>query len=94
MSLILFLSAVLMAFILLTVAVVLWLSEVLGSLLLATLVVWVLDIIIAAVIYFVSLHSSIKRISQRLDTIYEVSAMFEMAYRQVVLFVKKVMGGS
>ena len=83
-----------MAFILLTVAVVLWLSEVLGSLLLATLVVWGLDIIIAVVIYFVSLHPSIKRISQRLDTIYEVSAMFEMAYRQVVLFVKKVMGGS
>ena len=94
MSLILFLSAVLMAFILLTIAMVLWLSEVLGSLLLATLVVWVLDIIFAVVIYYVSLHSSIKRISQRLDTIYEVSAMFEMAYRQVVLFVKKVMGGS
>lgn len=93
MSLIIFLCAVLMAFIFLSIAVVLWLSEVMGSLPLATLSVALLDVALAVAIYFISLHSTIRQVSQRLDTIYEVSATIEMAYRQVVLFVKKVMGG-
>ena len=82
-----------MAFIFLSMAVVLWLSEVMGSLPLATLSVALLDVALAVAIYFISLHSTIRKVSQRLDTIYEVSATIEMAYRQVVLFVKKVMGG-
>ena len=82
-----------MAFILLSIALVLWLSEIMGGLLVATLLVAVLDAAIATAIYFISLHASMKRISARLDTIYEVSATVEMAYRKVVLFVKKVMGG-
>lgn len=94
MSLILFLCAALMAFVFLSIALMLWLSEVVGSLLLAAVIVAVVQVILAAVIYFASLHSTLKRISQRLDTIYEVSATVEMAYRQVVLFVKKVMGGT
>lgn len=94
MSLILFLCCALMAFILLSMALVLWLSEFVGGLPLATLIVAVADAVAATVIYFVSLHSSMKRISARLDTIYEVSATVEMAYRQVVLFVKKIMGGT
>lgn len=83
-----------MSLVFLSSALVVWVADVVGSLLFATIIVGVIYLVVAIVVYFMSLHSTIERISRRLDTVYEVSAAIEAAYRQVVLFVKKVMGGT
>lgn len=83
-----------MSLVFLSLALVVWVADVVGSLLFATIIVGVIYLVVAIVVYFMSLHATIERISRRLDTVYEVSAAIEAAYRQVVLFVKKVMGGS
>jgi hypothetical protein len=83
-----------MSLVLLSSALVVWVADVVGSLLFATIIVGVIYLVVAIVVYFMSLHTTIERISRRLDTVYEVSAAIEAAYRQVVLFVKKVMGGT
>jgi hypothetical protein len=83
-----------MSLVFLSSALVVWVADVVGSLLFATIIVGVIYLVVAIVVYFMSLHTTIERISRRLDTVYEVSAAIEAAYRQVVLFVKKVMGGT
>lgn len=83
-----------MSLVFLSSALVVWVADVVGSLLFATIIVGVIYLVVAIVVYFMSLHATIERISRRLDTVYEVSATIEAAYRQVVLFVKKVMGGT
>lgn len=83
-----------MSLVFLSSALVVWVADVVGSLLFATIIVGVIYLVVAIVVYFMSLHTTIERISRRLDTVYEVSAAIEVAYRQVVLFVKKVMGGT
>lgn len=83
-----------MSLVFLSSALVVWVADVVGSLLFATIIVGVIYLVVAIVVYFMSLHTTIERISRRLDTVYEVSAAIEAAYRQVVLFVKKVMGGN
>ena len=83
-----------MSLVFLSSALVVWVADVVGSLLFATIIVGVIYLVVAIVVYFMSLHTTIERISRRLDTVYEVSATIEAAYRQVVLFVKKVMGGT
>ncbi|MBO5856347.1 MAG: hypothetical protein J6Q62_06785 [Alistipes sp.] len=83
-----------MSLVFLSSALVVWVADVVGSLLFATIIVGVTYLVVAIVVYFMSLHATIERISRRLDTVYEVSAAIEAAYRQVVLFVKKVMGGT
>jgi hypothetical protein len=83
-----------MSLVFLSSALVVWVADVVGSLLFATIIVGVIYLVVAIVVYFMSLHTTIERISRRLDTVYEVSAAMEAAYRQVVLFVKKVMGGT
>lgn len=83
-----------MSLVFLSSALVVWVADVVGSLLFATIIVGVIYLVVAIVVYFMSLHTTIERISRRLDTVYEVSASIEAAYRQVVLFVKKVMGGT
>lgn len=83
-----------MSLVFLSSALVVWVADVVGSLLFATIIVGVIYLVVAIVVYFMSLHTTIERISRRLDTVYEVSAAIEAAYSQVVLFVKKIMGGT
>lgn len=70
-----------------------WLTELIGVAAVAWLIISVLFLVAALIIYFVSLHTTIKRINRRLDTVYEVSATVEMIYHQVALFIKKIVGG-
>ena len=77
----------------LTMALALWIGEVICSATLAWVIVGVIWIIVALVIYFVSLHKTIKRINRRLDTVYEVSATVETLYRQVVMLIRRVISG-
>lgn len=75
---------------LLSCAIVIWLSQALGSLPTALLLVGVVWIVVAAVVYALKLHTTVVSIRRQLATIYDVSAMFEAWYRKILLFIKKL----
>lgn len=93
MSLILFMCAIIVGVFALTMALALWLGELICSATLAWVIVGAILVAIAIVIYFVSLHKTIKRINRRLDTVYEVSATVEALYRQVIMLIRKFISG-
>ena len=93
MSLILFMCAIIVGGFALTMALALWLGELICSATLAWVIVGAILVAIAIVIYFVSLHKTIKRINRRLDTVYEVSATVEMLYRQIVMLIRRFISG-
>lgn len=93
MSLILFMCAIIVGVFALTMALALWLGELICSATLAWVIVGAILVAIAIVIYFVSLHKTIKRINRRLDTVYEVSATVDALYRQVIMLIRKFISG-
>lgn len=93
MWVILFLCATILGLAFISVAVVILLGEALGTLSGAILVVGMAWIVVAVVVYALKLHAIVDSIKQRLTTIYDVSAMFEMAYRKILLFIKNIVGG-
>ena len=93
MSLILFMCAIIVGAFALTMALALWLGELICSATLAWVIVGVIFIVIALLVYFVSLHKSIRRINRRLDTVYEVSATVEALYRQVLMLIRRFISG-
>ena len=90
MSLILFMCAIIVGAFALTMALALWLGQMLCSATLAWVIVGVILLAIATIIYFVSLHKTIRRINRRLDTVYEVSATLEALYQQAMTLIRKV----
>ena len=92
-SLVLFMCAIIVGVYALTMALALWLGELICSATLAWVVVGAILVAIAIVISFVSLHKTIKRINRRLDTVYEVSATVEMLYRQVGMLIRRFISG-
>lgn len=93
MSLILFMCAIIVGVFALTMALALWLGELICSATLAWVIVGAILVAIAIMIYFVSLHKTIKRINRRLDTVYEVSATVDALYRQVIMLIRKFISG-
>ena len=93
MSLILFMCAIIVGVFALTMALALWLGKLLCSATLAWVIVGATLVVVAVIIYFVSLHKTIRRINRRLDTVYEVSATVEALYRQVVMLIRRVISG-
>lgn len=93
MPLMLFILAALMGLLMLSAACATWLAEMFGSLVVAIVVVGVVYVVIAAVLYFVAIHSTLRQWQRRLDTVYDVSLTVEILYRQVAGFVKKILGG-
>ncbi len=87
-----FLLSGFMSLILLTAAFVTWLSSLIGSTSIASLIVGVFFLIIAAIVYRVALHSYIESMRRRFDTIYEVSRIVEGLYRRAVEFLEKIVG--
>ena len=77
----------------LTMALALWLGELICSATLAWVIVGTLFMAVATIIYFASLHKSIRRINRRLDTVYEVSATVEALYRQVLMLIRRFISG-
>ena len=92
-SLILFMCAIIVGVFALTMALALWLGELICSATLAWVIVGAIFVAVAVIIYFVSLHKTIRRINRRLDTVYEVSATVETLYRQVLMLIRKVISG-
>ena len=90
MSLILFVCTLLVGVIFMAVALVLGLIALMDNPILAWLIIGSLFVVVAVIIYYVSLHATIKRINRRLDTIYEVSATVERSFHKVALYLRKV----
>ena len=93
MSLVLFMCAIIVGAFALTMALALWLGELLCSATLAWVIVGAIFVVAAVIIYFVSLHQTIKRINRRLDTVYEVSATVDALYRQVIMLIRRFISG-
>ena len=77
----------------LTMALALWLGELICNATLAWIILGAIFVAVAVIIYFASLHKTIRRINRRLDTVYEVSATVETLYRQVLMLIRKVISG-
>lgn len=77
------LTAVIAAGMFLT-AVVLWLSEILGSTVLACIIVGGVFAIVAIIIYFASVRATIERFRENLDTVYEVSHLAKSGYEWIL----------
>lgn len=94
MPLLIFIISAIMALLLLSSALVIWLGEVIGSLSLSLIIVGATYAIIATTLYFVAIHTTLRQWQRRMDTIYDVSLTVELIYRQVAGYVKKILGGS
>ncbi|MBO7285169.1 MAG: hypothetical protein UHS52_03555 [Alistipes sp.] len=93
MPLLIFIISAIMALLLLSSALVIWLGEVIGSLSLSLIIVGATYAIIATTLYFVAIHTTLRQWQRRMDTIYDVSLTVELIYRQVAGYVKKILGG-
>ena len=93
MSLVMFMCAIIVGAFALTMALALWLGEILCSATLAWVIVGVALVATGVTIYFATLHKTIRRINRRLDTVYEVSATVDALYRQVMMLIRRVVSG-
>ena len=91
--LLIFILAALLGALLLSAALVVWLTEVVMPLHWALLIVGVAWSIVAVLVYSCSLRASMARLRNRLDVIYKVSAAFDMVYRRVLAFVENIFKG-
>ena len=87
--LLIFILAALLGALLLSAALVVWLTEVVMPLPWALLVVGAVWSVVAVVVYSCNLRASFARLRSRLDVIYKVSAAFDMVYRRVMVIVAK-----
>lgn len=77
------LTAVIAAGMLLT-ALLLWLAEIVGSTVLACIIVGGVFAIVAIIIYFASVRATIERFRENLDTVYEVSHLAKSGYEWII----------
>lgn len=80
-ALIVFALCAIMAILLLLTALVVWLSEAMGSIIYATALVGTFLAIISALIYWLALHDSFRRIADQLDTVYDVAHTVQAGYQ-------------
>ncbi len=80
LPLILFVLTVLPAFGLLIAAVTIWLSCLFDSAIISCIVVGGVFLLIALTIYFAMLRSAVKRMQERMETIYETSRVFRSGF--------------
>ncbi len=78
--LVLFVLALLPAIGLLIAAIAIWFSDVLGSAILSCLVVGGFFLLTAVILYLVSLRGAVKRMQERLETIYETSRVIRSGF--------------
>ena len=83
-ALIVFALCAIMAILLLLMALVVWLSEVTGSLILAATLVGAFFDVLSAVIYWLALKDAIQRIGAKLDTVYDVAHTVQIGYEWVL----------
>ena len=81
--LIVFVLTILPAISLLIAALTIWLSRVLGSAILSCVVVGGAFLLVATIIYLVTLRGAVKRMQERLETIYETSRVFKTGFDKI-----------
>lgn len=79
-SLLLFVTSAGIAVLLLLVSAVVWLSALLDSFILSTLVLGATFVAIATAIYFLYMRKSLANIREQAETIYEVARLAKNAY--------------
>ena len=91
-ALILFALASLLSLLLLVVALLLWLSGLMGSMIGALLLVGSLFLMLAWALYYFSLASAFRQIGLRLETVYEVACRVERGYQMIHHFLLRWIG--
>lgn len=81
-----------MAIILLVAALIMWLSELIGSATFSTLIVGGLFTFVAWLIYVLSIKRCIDYIRDRLDTIYDVALSIRNGYNVALRFFSSFLG--
>lgn len=79
-----FIATLFVAFVLLVVALVVWLAEMLKSASIAALLVGGLFLAVALFIYLITARKSIEYLHNRLETIYDVAYAARRGYRATV----------
>lgn len=87
-----FIVVLLLGLMFLSGALVVVLTELLGSLILALLIVGVIYVLIALTLYYSSIRRTLGLWRRRLDTVYDVSAIVEEVYRKAVAYLQKILG--
>ena len=81
-----------MAIILLVAALIMWLSELIGSATFSTLIVGGLFTFVAWLIYVLSIKRCIEYVRNRLDTVYDVAYSIRNGYNVVLRFFSSFLG--
>ncbi len=79
-----FIAALFIAFVLLVVALVVWIAELVKSASIAALIVGGLFFVISLLIYLIAARKSIEYLHNRLETIYDVAYAARRGYRTAV----------
>lgn len=87
-----FIVVLLLGLMFLSGALVVVLTELLGSLILALLIVGAIYALIAIILYYSSIRRTLNLWRRRLDTVYDVSAIVEEVYRKAVAYLQKILG--
>ena len=87
-----FLLSIITATILLVVLLLEWITSLVGSDILATLIVEALFLLVAAIIYLLSAHKAITQIKARWDEIYDVARAARKGYERVRDFLRLFLG--
>ena len=73
-------------------ALVVVLTALTQSVALALFIVGAIYALIAIMLYYVSIRRTLRLWHRRLDTVYDVSAIFEDMYRKAVAYLQKILG--
>ncbi|MBQ3204433.1 MAG: hypothetical protein IJB39_05580 [Alistipes sp.] len=87
-----FLFSIITATILLVVVLLEWLTSLIGSDLVATLIVAAMFLLAAAIIYLLSAHKAITQIKARWDEIYDVAYAARKGFERVRDFIRLFLG--
>ena len=90
--LIYFVLTAVVAMIMLVVALMMWLSEMIGSVSIASLIVGGLFAFVAWLIYVLSVRRSIEYVNDRLNTIYDVAFAVRNGYKVALQYLSSILG--
>lgn len=92
MSMLLFVVVLVLGLMFLSGALVVVLTALTQSVALALFIVGAIYALIATMLYYVSIRRTLRLWHRRLDTVYDVSAIFEDMYRKAVAYLQKILG--
>lgn len=92
MSMLMFVVVLVLGLMFLSGAFMVVLATLTGSLALALFIVGAIYALIATMLYYGSVRRTLRLWHRRLDTVYDVSAIFEDIYRKAVAYLQKILG--